>query len=498
MFGFDERYAMFDITPVENQYILEYLPEAKGDYVKVYLYGLMRCYHPEEDMSLGRMSRELNMTEEDVTAAFRYWERRRLVRRVSDNPPKWQYINIKQTSLSDGGEPADPDYEEFSRSVYDAFDRVRRLHGSELSTCFEWHEEMHLPTEVIIMLLNHMVQVKGKNFRFSDAQKVAVRMANENIRTVDEAEAFFSRDEGLYAGARKILKLLGKSYQPSEAQVELYRKWTREWHFSPEAVEEAVKLTAKGDPSMGYLDGILRSMRQENMTGEEMKPEQVRNSSRRSGELREVLKELGRGDVTPQNLEMFDRMKALYPQEVILTAARECGHGRKGIEDVLKLLESWKEKGLENSAQVNRYVEAFHSQTEMVRELRSLWGTDTSRIGKTDRELVSKWENGMGFSRAMILAAAKYASEAKAPMTYLDSILADYKAKNINTPEEAETERKKHRAAGGASAAKPVKTVVAQQYEQRDYSDVQDEMMEQQSREIEEKLRRKNGGKPDA
>ena len=33
MFGFDERYAMFDITPVENLFILEYLPEAKGDYV---------------------------------------------------------------------------------------------------------------------------------------------------------------------------------------------------------------------------------------------------------------------------------------------------------------------------------------------------------------------------------------------------------------------------------------------------------------------------------
>ena len=29
MFGFDERYAMFDITPVENQFILDYLPDAK-------------------------------------------------------------------------------------------------------------------------------------------------------------------------------------------------------------------------------------------------------------------------------------------------------------------------------------------------------------------------------------------------------------------------------------------------------------------------------------
>ena len=497
MFGFDERYAMFDITPVENQFILEYLPEAKGEYVKVYLYGLMRCYHPEDDMSLERMSRELNMAVDDVTAAFRYWERRRLVRRVSDNPPKWQYINIKQNNLSGLSDPDDPEYEEFSRSVYDAFDGVRRLHGSELNTCFEWHEDMKLPTEAIIMLLNHMVQVKGKSFRFGDAQKVAVRMANEGIHTVEEAEAFFARDEGLYTGTRKILKLLGKNYQPSEAQVELYRKWTREWHFSHEAVEEAVKLTAKGDPSMGYLDGILRSMRQENLNGEELKAEQIRSSTRRANALKEILKILGRGEITPQNLENYDKMKALYPQEVILTAARECSHSGKGTEDVLKLLESWRDKGFKTSEEVESYVQVFHSQTELIRELRNIWGTDSFRIGKSDRDLISKWEKELGFNREMILSAARYASEANTPMTYLDKILTDYREKGITTPEQAEKERKQHRASGN-TPGKPAKTVIAQQYEQRDYSGVQEQMMEQQRKEIEEKLRRKNGGKPDA
>ena len=159
MFGFDDRFAMFDITPVENQFILEYLPGARGDYVKVYLYGLMHCYHPEEDMNLDRMSHDLNMPQDTVTAALNYWERRRIVRRISDNPPRWQFINIKQSSLA-GDEPADPEYEAFSNALYDVFDNVRRLHGNELNTCFDWREELKLPTEVIIMLLHHMVEIK--------------------------------------------------------------------------------------------------------------------------------------------------------------------------------------------------------------------------------------------------------------------------------------------------------------------------------------------------
>ena len=497
MFGFDERYAMFDVTPVENSFILEYLPKAKGDYVRVYLYGLMRCYHPEENMSPEQMSHELNMTEDDISTAFRYWERRGLVRRISDKPLRWQYVNIKQKDVA-GGEPADREYQEFCDAVCGAFDKKRRLHGSEVSQCFEWKEELKLPTEVILMLLNHMVTVKGRNFNIGEANKVALRMAEEDILTVDAAETFLSRDEQLHKGTRKILKLLGKSYLPSEAQVDMYRKWLREWHFSHEAVEEAVKLTAKGDPSMGYLDGILKGMRQENAAGNEVKAEEVRASAERADELREVLKALGRGEVNTQNLTLYSRMTALYPQEVILAAARECGHSRKGPEEILKLLESWKEKGLESGAEVEAYVQSFHAQTELIRELRTLWGTDTSRIGQNDRTLVAKWEKEMGFSRQMILAAAPAAAEAKAPMAYLDSILAAYREKGITTPEEAEKARKQYRADAGKPAAGAGKTVTAQQYDQRDYQGVQEKLMEQQSREIEEKLRRKNGGKPDA
>ena len=169
----------------------------------------MRCYHPEEDMNLDRICHELNLTEEQVINAFNYWERRKLVRRISDNPLKWQYVNIKQLNVTADPDP-DLEYAEFSNAVYDAFDKVRRLHGSELSTCFEWHEELKLPTEVIIMLLNHMVSVKGKQFRISDADKVAVQMATENVRSVEDAEAFFSRDEQAYGGIRKVLKMMNK------------------------------------------------------------------------------------------------------------------------------------------------------------------------------------------------------------------------------------------------------------------------------------------------
>jgi len=73
LFGFDEGFSMFDVTPVENLFISEYLPGAKGDHVKVYLYGLMQAYHPSREMTVGDMAHDLSLTEEEVMAAFRYW-----------------------------------------------------------------------------------------------------------------------------------------------------------------------------------------------------------------------------------------------------------------------------------------------------------------------------------------------------------------------------------------------------------------------------------------
>ena len=500
MFGFDERYAMFDITPVENQFILEYLPGAKGDYIKVYLYGLMRCYHPEEDMTTDRMIHELNMSEEEINLAFRYWERRGLVRRISDRPPKWQYINIKQKNLS-SEEDTDPEYEAFSAAIYEAFDKVRRLHGNEISACFEWHEApLNLPTEVIVMLLYHMAEVKGRNFRITEAEKVAVRMANEDIRTVDAAEAYLSRDEKVYTGIRNVLKKLGKKYLPSEAQVALYRKWVQEWHFSPQTIEAATELTVRGDPTLPYLDGILNSLRMEYGDGSTVTPEVLRASDRRADQLRSVLKTLGRGDINSETLTMMDRMLGLYPMDVILTGARECRHSGKEPADLLKLLESWHQKGLDTPEKVNGYVQAFHDQTGFIRQLRGLWGLDTGRISRTDRENVTRWEE-MGMSRELILFAAGIAAEAEAkqPMSYLGKILAEYNEKGIRTPEQAEREKAEHHAKNTAAAGSSGKPhgVVAQQYSQRDYAGVQDELIEEQNREMEEYIRR-NGGTSDA
>ena len=91
MFKQDDSMLRFGALPVDNLFIQEYLPAAKGDYVKVYLYGLYLSQHPREELTLAEIAHDLALTEGEIESALRYWERRRLVTRLRDNPPEYAF-----------------------------------------------------------------------------------------------------------------------------------------------------------------------------------------------------------------------------------------------------------------------------------------------------------------------------------------------------------------------------------------------------------------------
>jgi len=485
LFGFEDRFAMFDMTPVDNQFIQEYLPSARGDDVRVYLYGLMRCYHPEENLTPARMGQDLNLTEEEIAKAYRYWERKGLVRRISDDPVSYQYVSLRRAGLAGEEIPLDPEYEAFAESLYGVFDHGRRLHGSEIRTCYEWVEDLKLPPEAVIMLLKHMERKKGKNFSIQSAEQTAVQMAQEGVTTVEEAEDFLSRDQEIYQGTRAVLKRLGLRNQPSEDQADMYRKWTREWGFTHQAIEEACAETAKGTPTMGYLDGILKSMRERATPGTPMDERGVRRMQQEGEALRRVLRSLGGGAVTEENLQLYRDLLEKYPEEMIQLAARECGESGGRLRSAGKMLESWSKKGIRTVQEAETYIRAFRAQSELLLELRKTWGLD-GRMGARDRAMLATWQTELGFGAEEILAAADAAQGAEKPMPYLDRILRDYAARGIRTRSRIEAELAERaarpRKPEAEGAGRPRGTVNAQMYGQRDYGGREESLDEVLSR----------------
>lgn len=476
VFDFDEQFAMFDATPVENQFILEYMPGARGAYVKVYLYGLMHCYHPTTEMSVQQMAHDLDISPEQVLAAYRHWERKGLVRRVSDDPPSWRYITAKQRLFMNTEPAVDDAYAEFAEAMYALFGADRRPSTNDMTMAYEWVEEMNLPADVVLMLVQHCIETKGKHFSFNAAQKLAIQMADEKIMSVEDAESFFDRDKAIYDGCRKVLRRMGKRRLPSEDEQAMYRRWNRDWGFSEDAILDACAETTKGDPSFSYLDGILGGIKKRNQgkgmrSAKEVEAARTANAER-IAPLKALLSTMNTGaTVNEGTLALYDEMRALYTDDVILLAGRECARAGKGIDDVQLMLRSWKQKGIRNIAEAQDYVMKFKASNDILQVLYEAWGK-RGKPTAADRTLVQKWMGDMQMTDEMILHCGALSGKAENPVPYLDKMLTSLHEQGIRTPAQLEASRTTYQAQQekGKETVKPGgKVVREQQYEQREY-----------------------------
>ena len=68
--GFSQEMLNGSETVVDNKFLSRFLPEANGDAVKVYLYGLFVCKLGDEKYTLEKFSSELKMDKKDVIDCF--------------------------------------------------------------------------------------------------------------------------------------------------------------------------------------------------------------------------------------------------------------------------------------------------------------------------------------------------------------------------------------------------------------------------------------------
>lgn len=461
MFRRNDEARLFGVTAVENIFITEYLPAADGDKVKVYLYGLYRSQFGEENFGIAEMAASLGMEEGEVHAALRYWERRRLVERISDQPPTFIFHHLGQRFITGQDQiSADEGYIVFSEAVRKQLDSRRKLRESDISMAYEWVEELGLPQEIVLMLLNYFADIRGAHFSFKSAQATAVMMKEDGISTTEEAEQFFSHSKRTHAGARAVLSQFNLRRLPTEPELALYRKWTEQWGFDDKAIIVACQETvAANNPSFSYLNGILDRIRTKVPTkGSRAIKQHFAEEGQDVEQVKQVLKELGLQQVSPYTLlPAYLLLRETYTVEMIILAAKSVRARNGKFEDVEPQLITWTKQGLTEDKQVVAHLRALKQYMPKMHEVFEASGME-GRIGEVDLTRYKQWRED-GHSDAVILEAAKRAREARQKLSYIQRILNDWKKQGVKTLADIEK-------AGLTPQGKPRKKVAFQEYDQ--------------------------------
>ena len=299
-------------TIVPNEFIDFFMPEANGEFVKVYLYLLRSMHSHASNCTISAIADCFNNTEMDVIRALRYWQKTGLLHLEEKNGEicKIHLLPIPNTNTNINTNANIPEAPVASPITESLAQNVRALHNNapempvstpsaqsvavqkhsytadeiadflknddiselffivetyikhplsenDMNTVLFWHEDLHFSNDLIVYLLEYCISKGHSSMRYLD--KVAMGWHDNNITTVTQAKEDAAIHSQAYYGVMKALGITGRSLV--EAETTFIRKWTKEFAFDLPLIQEACARTiaATHQPSFEYTDSILTS-----------------------------------------------------------------------------------------------------------------------------------------------------------------------------------------------------------------------------------------------
>lgn len=294
-------------TLVSNYFIDEFMADANDAQLKIYLF-LIRMMSANLPTSVTDIADKFNYTEKDVLRALMYWESRQLlsleydaghnlsgIQVLSlDNPYEFQQPAPRITPVLSFIRPASmqtglntaapmntpntavqpempaqirkPEYtmddlknfksnEEVQQLLFVTEQYIgRQLTRTDIETILFLYDELGFSADLIDYLVQHCVERGKKDFRY--IEKVALAWADQGITTPKQAQMANKKyDKTVYT----IMKSLGKNSNPAPKEMEYINKWTKDYGFMLDVIQEACDKTVMTTDShrFAYADGIL-------------------------------------------------------------------------------------------------------------------------------------------------------------------------------------------------------------------------------------------------
>lgn len=282
------------VTLLSNLFIDHYMPEANGEFVKVYIYLLRTISNAPVSFSLEQMADHLLCTEKDVLRALKYWDKAGflslsydeekhlsgIILQTPDAPERTGKVkaapvpqSVSKTAPEVSSEktpdskptPASltPDRikelkqnEEIVQLLYIAEQYLgKTLTSTEMQKILYFYDELKMSSVLIEFLIEYCVGRNHRSIRYMES--VALEWARTGITTVEEAKATTSLYGKDYFTILKFLGITGRN--PISDEITFMDTWMKTYGFTMEIIREACNRTIlkTGQPSFQYADSIL-------------------------------------------------------------------------------------------------------------------------------------------------------------------------------------------------------------------------------------------------
>ena len=263
---------LFSSTNLPDIFFTEYLSQISGDALKVYLYITFLAKY-NKDIRLNDLSKKLELPLKTIQDSIKYLEEQSLITKKNTG-----YIinNIQEIELHKLYTPkvtsSPEDLEKIAQNKQraKAIDSINNqffqgiMSPSWYSDIDLWFKKYSFDEEVMIALFQYCFNRSALHRNY--IQAVAEAWFKNNIKTYNDLDKYYEKQEKLNTLQKTISKKLGITRHLSQYEEGYIEKWNIDYGYNLDIIEIALKkTTSKSNPNFDYLDKLLTDWHDRNL-----------------------------------------------------------------------------------------------------------------------------------------------------------------------------------------------------------------------------------------
>ena len=253
-------------------FFTEYMSQASGDYIKVYLYITFLSKYNKE-VKINDLSKSLNIPFKTIQEALAYWEEQEVLIKKNNG---YIVVDLQEKELNKLYTPRLTSTPEEALSNSKNQYRAKAIEDIN-NTCFQgmmspsWYNDIDLwfnkygfDEPVMIALFRYCLERSALHRNY--IQAVAEGWHKNNIKTYTDLENYYSKQEKLSLIKKQISKNLYVYLFLTQYESAYIEKWVVDFGYNMDIIEIALKkTTSKANPNFDYLDKMISNWHERNL-----------------------------------------------------------------------------------------------------------------------------------------------------------------------------------------------------------------------------------------
>ena len=260
----NDKSLLFSSTEIPDVFFTEYLPETYGNFIKVYFYMLFLSKYNKE-IKINDLSKTLSLDFPIVQDAIKFWEDKGIFVKT---PEGYTLANIQEIELSKLYNPkitsSPEDVKRNAQNQYraKAIEQINNqffqgvMSPSWYNDIDLWFNKYGFEEQVMLALFNYAYDKRALHRNY--IQATADAWSKNNIKTFNDLDSYFEKQEKRISTSSKIAKKLNLYRKLTSYEEEDIIKWTENYEYDMDIIEIALKKASSNNKvRFDYIDTLL-------------------------------------------------------------------------------------------------------------------------------------------------------------------------------------------------------------------------------------------------